>query len=251
MNVTAADVANKVILVTGGAQGIGGATATLCAQRGADVIITDIKSDTGEALAQSLRDGGYKASFYRLDVSDATAVESLMKEVDRSYGRLDVLICAAGVLEGALLQPEEFPIETFDKVININVRGCFLCAKYATPLLAANGNGVIVLVGSGAGVAGGSSSIAYGTSKGAVNGLGLTLEGHLAARGIRVNVVCPGSLETELKLNQLRAAAEYRGDRFDEKEAAQRLGDPTGVARIITFLASDDGAYVKRNMFTR
>jgi len=100
-------------------------------------------------------------------------------------------------------------------------------------------------------VTGGGSSIAYGTSKGAVNGMGLVLEGHLAARGVRVNVICPGSVETELKLNQMRQATEYQGGTWDPSAASQQLGDPMGVARIIAFLASDDAAYIKRNQFTR
>jgi NAD(P)-dependent dehydrogenase (short-subunit alcohol dehydrogenase family) len=247
----AANIEGKVVLITGGAQGIGGATAQICAERGAEVVITDVKQETGEALARSLRDAGHKATFLPLDVRDPEAVERVFQQVDAAHGRLNVLICAAGILEGALLQPEEFPLETFERVMDVNVKGCFLCAKYATPLLAAAGNGAMILVASGAGVLGGSSSIAYGTSKGAVNGMGMVLEGHLAARGVRVNVICPGSVETELKLNQMRQSTEYQGGTWDPAEAAKRLGDPRGVARIIAFLASDDAAYVKRNQFTR
>ena len=251
MSERAANVEGKVVLITGGAQGIGGGTARLCAERGAEVIITDLKQEKGEALAQSLRDSGHKATFLQLDVRDPQAVEGVFQKVDEQHGRLDVLICAAGVLEGALLQPEEFPLETFEKVMDINVKGCFLCTKYATPLLVASGNGVMVLVASGAGVIGGSSSIAYGTSKGAVNGMGMVLEGHLAARGVRVNVICPGSVETELKLGQMRQSADYQGETWDPAAASQQLGDPMNVSRIIAYLASDDAAYVKRNMFTR
>ncbi|MCB0089245.1 MAG: SDR family oxidoreductase [Caldilineaceae bacterium] len=242
---------NKVILITGGIQGIGGATAQICAERGARVIVVDINADKGEAFASSMRSSGHDVQFYRLDVRDAAAVEAVFAQVQESYGHLDVLICAAGVLEGALLQPEEFPLETFDFVMDVNVKGAFLCVKYATPLLAASEKGVIILVASGAGVIGGSSSIAYGTSKGAVNGLGMTLEGHLGQRGIRVNVVCPGSIETELKLNQMRAAAAYQGQEFSQEEASKRLGNPLGVGKLLAFLASDEAEYVKRNMFTR
>lgn len=240
----------KSILVTGGAQGIGGAAARLCAERGAKVMIADLLADRGEAHAAEIRSAGGKAVSCAVDVRDNEAVEQLFRQLEDTYGRLDVLICAAGVLEGALLQPEEFPVEMFDFVMDVNVKGSFLCVKHATPLLAKS-QGTLILVGSGAGVIGGSSSIAYGTSKGAVNGMGMTLERHLAARGIRVNVVCPGSIETELKLNQLQAAAEYSGEAFDRDEAVQRLGDPAGVARLLAFLASDEASYVRRNLFTR
>ena len=246
-----ADITNKIILITGGAQGIGGATAQLCAERGAEVIIADLKVEQGEALAASIRENGGKAAFYPLDVRDQAAVQTLFDQVNENYDRLDVLICAAGVLEGALLQPDEFPVEIFDFVMDVNVKGMFLCVKYATPLLAAGGHGVLILVGSTAGVLGGSSSIAYGASKGAVNGMGLTLEGHLAERGIRVNVVCPGGIETELKLNQMRVAAENQGQTFDKEQAVKSLGSPPGVAKLLAFLASDDADYMRRNLFTR
>ena len=251
MKPTSADVENKVILITGGAQGIGGATARLCAQRGADVIITDIKTETGEALAASLRAEGCKARFLPLDVRKHEDAQSVFRDVQARHGRLDVLICSAGVLKGATLLPDAFPVYVFDEVMAVNVRGIFLCVKEALPLLEASERGVILLVGSGAGVQGASSSLAYGTSKGAVNGMGLTLEKHLSAKGIRVNVVCPGSIETELKLAQMKTVAVARGEDFDPAEASAQLGDPEGIAALLAFLASDDARYIRRNLFTR
>ena len=172
-------------------------------------------------------------------------------EVKQRHGRLDVLICSAGVLQGPMLLPDAFPVEVFDEVLAVNVRGVFLSVKEAYPLLEASGRGVILLVGSGAGVVGGSSSIAYGTSKGAVNGMGMTLEQRLARKGIRVNVVCPGSIETELKLTQMREAAAALGQEFDLEDARASLGAPEGVGALLAFLASDDARYVRRNLFTR
>ena len=251
MTSTSADVENKVILITGGAQGIGGAAARLCAQRGAQVIITDIKTETGEALAASLRADGGKACFEPLDVRRHEDAQRVFRLVKEHHGRLDVLICSAGVLWGPMLQPDVFPVEVFDEVMAVNVRGIFLCVKEALPLLQASARGVVLLVGSGAGVQGGSSSLAYGTSKGAVNGMGLTLEQHLAPKGIRVNVLCPGSIETELKLRQMRESAAALGQEFDPEDARARLGDPEGIGALLAFLASDDARYVRRNLFTR
>jgi NAD(P)-dependent dehydrogenase (short-subunit alcohol dehydrogenase family) len=134
--------------------------------------------------------------------------------------------------------------------MDVNVKGTFLCTKYATPLLA-DSKGVMLLIASGAGVIGGSSSIAYGTSKGAVNGMGMVLAGHLASRQIRVNVICPGSLNTELKRNVIQTQAEREGRDADALIANSELGDPIGVARLLAYLASDDGDYVRRNLFTR
>lgn len=250
MSDSIANVAGKVILITGAAQGIGEATAHLCAQRGARVILVDVKGDKGEAAAASIRQGGGDAKFYQVDVRFADQVRNVFEQVATDYGRLDVLINAAGVLQGQYLQPEEFPLEVFEFVMDVNVKGTFLTTKYATPLLAKT-KGVMILIASGAGVIGGSSSLAYGTSKGAVNGLGMTLENHLKGRGIRVNVVCPGGLRTEMKLGVIKTQADREGRNYDQLVAASELGDPEGVARLLAYLASDDGDYVRRNLFTR
>jgi len=128
MTQAVADIQGKTILITGGAQGIGGATAQLCAERGARVVIVDIKTD-GEALAATIRANGGDAIFHQIDVRIAEQVEALFTNVAESHGGLDILICAAGVLQGQYLQPEEFPLEVFERVIDINVKGTFLCTK--------------------------------------------------------------------------------------------------------------------------
>lgn len=247
------DLTGKVIVVTGGAQGIGGASARLCAQRGATVVIADWNATTGRASADELVAAGYPGMFVQVDVRSPEAVAALMETVRDAYGRLDVLICAAGVLLGAFTPPDEMPVEVFDQVIDVNLRGVFLCTKYAMPLLDAAGGGVIILVGSGAGVTGASGSIAYGASKGGVNGYGMTLPRHLTNRNVRVNVIAPGGIATELKLGAIAQQAVREGRDADaaKDEAVTQLGDPEGVARVIAFLASDDAAYVRGTLYTR
>jgi NAD(P)-dependent dehydrogenase (short-subunit alcohol dehydrogenase family) len=247
-------LAGKIVLVTGGARGIGGATARLCAERGATVVIVDVDREEGEALALSIRENQGDARFEAVDVQDSHQVEVLMQTIGAQYGRLDVLICAAGIIRGSFLQPDEFPLEDFEKVIDINVKGVFLCAKYATPLLAASQRGVMILIASGAGIRGPSSSIAYGASKAAVNGLGMTLEHYLSTRNIRVNVVCPGEIDTKLKTDVIAYQAERvgkPGEAAVEQARQTRLGTPEGVASILTFLASDEADYVRGIIFTR
>ncbi len=247
------DLQGKTILITGGAQGIGAATARLCAARGAAVEIVDLNREAGEQVAAEIRAAGGRARFAEVDVADEAQVRVLMAGLGQRHGKLDVLICAAGVLKGAFLQPEEMTLDEFTSVIDINVKGTFLCAKYATPLLATGGHGVMLLIASGAGVSGPSSSLAYGTSKGGVNGLGMTLAARLAPRGVRVNVICPGEIVTAMKLSVVAAQAvrEGRDPEAAVARARQEMGSPDGLARVLAFLASDEADYVRGTLFTR
>lgn len=245
----------KVMIITGGAQGIGAATARLCAARGASVVIADINAPDGEQVAASIRASGGDAWFQRVDVRHDNDVRALIERVRERYGRLDVLIAAAGLLKGAYLQPEELSLEDFETVLDVNVKGVFLCVKHAASLLEVSGHGVIIILASGAGVTGPSSSLAYGASKGGVNGLGMTLAHLLAPRGVRVNVVCPGEIATGMKLSVIAAEARRAGrspeEAIAEAQAQGRLGMPEGVARVIAFLASDEADYVRGTLFTR
>jgi NAD(P)-dependent dehydrogenase (short-subunit alcohol dehydrogenase family) len=247
------DLTGKVMVVTGGAQGIGGAAARLSAARGATVVIADWNATQGAAAAAAICAAGHMATFVQTDVRQAEAVAALMTQVQADHGRLDVLVCAAGVLRGAFQAPDELSLEDFDSVIDINLRGVFLCTKYAMPLLDAAGGGTILLVGSPAGVTGPSGSIAYGASKGGVNGLGMTTARHVADRAVRVNVICPGGIATELKLGVVGDQARKEGKPVDValEEAKAALGDPEGVAQVIAFLASDEAAYVRGTLYTR
>ena len=188
----AADLQGNVILVTGGAQGIGAATAKLCAARGARVIIADFKND-GEQRAAEIRAEGGTADFLQTDVRNEAEVAELFEFTLGCHGRLDKLVCAAGVLPGPWQSPEDMPTEDFRRALDVNITGVFLCAKYATPLLEASGRGVFVVIGSGAGVFGPSSSLAYASGKGGVNGLAMTLQAQLGERGIRVNTSTPAT----------------------------------------------------------
>jgi 3-oxoacyl-[acyl-carrier protein] reductase len=248
------DLTGKVIVVTGGAQGIGGAAARLCAERGGQVVIADWNAAKGAKAATLLHELGFNACFVQTDVRSPEAVAKLMGEVQAQYGRLDVLVCAAGIFKGAFQPPDELTIEDFEDVIDVNLKGVFLCTKFAMPLFdTGGGGGTIIIVGSPAGVTGASGSLAYGASKGGVNGYGMTLARHIAKREIRVNVLCPGGINTELKLGVVEEEARRHGRPVEEakNEAKQQLGDPEGVGRVIAFLASDEAQYVRGTMYTR
>jgi NAD(P)-dependent dehydrogenase (short-subunit alcohol dehydrogenase family) len=238
-------LAGRVVAVVGGAAGIGRATAELCAQRGAQVIVADVDATQGVATAAAIG-----APFVRVDVTDEAAVRACFEAVGRAPGRLDALVQTAGVLEGAYVPIEEFGRDTFRRVWDVNVTGSFLCAKYAVPLLRKAGGGVIVLVSSGA-ATGGSSSYAYGSSKGGVSALGVTLARKLVPDNIRVNVVAPGNISTRMKLGVIEEDGRRRGIPADRLVQEAGLGQPEGIARVLAWLASDDADYVRGTITTR
>jgi 3-oxoacyl-[acyl-carrier protein] reductase len=136
-------------------------------------------------------------------------------------------------------------------VLDVNLTGAFICARHVVPALSRAGGGTILLLGSGAGVTGASSSLAYAASKGGLNGFGMTLAAQLAPRGIRVHVVMPGGVDTPMKRDNLRKAALRAGRPPEEGVAGARLADPDGIAGVLAFLASGDGEFVRGSVFTR
>jgi NAD(P)-dependent dehydrogenase (short-subunit alcohol dehydrogenase family) len=243
------DLNNKNILVVGGASGIGKATAEVCAARGASVIVADYDQASGTQTAAAIA-----APFVPVNVADEASVKAMFAWIAGQYDHLDVLIQTAGVLKGAYAPVEAFELETFQNVIDINATGSFLCAKYAVPLIKKAGRGVIILVSSVA-ATGVSSSVAYGTSKGSVSSLGVTLARKLAAEHIRVNVVHPGGIKTNMKLSVIGREAELHGQSGEramaQAKSGSELGEPEGVGKILAWLASDEADYVRGFLTTR
>jgi len=239
----------KIVLITGGAAGIGRATALRLAGEGAVVCIADADGQAGQTVVAAIEAAGGRAAFTQCDVTREPDVREVLEQVHRRFGALHVLINSAGILQGAFQQVEELDVETFRRVLDVNVTGTFLFCKYAVPLMAPGG--VVLCLSSGGGVRGPSSSLAYGASKAGVHGLGLTLQGQMEARGIRVNIVCPGAIDTPMKRQNIRDQAAVRGEDPERVLAATKLGDPDGVARVLAFLASDEADYVTGTIFTR
>jgi NAD(P)-dependent dehydrogenase (short-subunit alcohol dehydrogenase family) len=245
-------LAGKRIIVTGAATGIGRATALTVAARGARVAAFDVNDGAGADIVDAIIGAGGTARYWHADVSvEADVQASVAAATEWLGGGPDVLLHLAGVLQGAWVDIAEFPETTWDRVMDINLKGSFLVSKHVAARMQQNGAGVIVLTASGAGVTGGSSSYAYGSSKGGVHGLAMVLRGQLADRGVRVNDVCPGNVVSPLKLEVIEAMYRKTGDRTAYEAEMAGLVAPEGIASIIAWLASDEAAYVTGTIFTR
>jgi NAD(P)-dependent dehydrogenase (short-subunit alcohol dehydrogenase family) len=244
---------DRVVLITGGGRGIGAATAQAVVAEGGAVAIGDMLEAEGQATVAALCATGGRAVFCRTDVTqEADCVRLAALAVER-FGRLDTLICCAGILQGAMLQAEALDVTTFERVLAVNLKGTFLAVRAALPHLRRAQRGVVLLLASEAGTKIPSSSLAYGASKGGVHGFAMTLEAQLAPQGIRVNEICPSSIATPMRIENLvdRARAAGRDPEQARAEAVREAGDPLGVARLLAFLASPDADYVRGTIFTR
>ena len=244
-------LADKDALVTGGSTGIGRAAAELFAQEGAHVHIIDYNQAEGQAAVEQIEAAGGQAHFYATDVRLEESVAASVAQIRARTDHLDVAVFAAGVLTGAFKTIEELSEEDWDATLDTNLKGTFLSAKYVSPLLAAAGQSVLLIIASGAGVRGGSSSYAYAASKAGQHGLHYKLEGELGPKGVRLHVICPGGIATPLKLENIAQGAEAAGRDPEEAKRNAVLGDPMGIARILAFLASEEGSYVRGTVFTR
>ena len=240
---------DKVALATGGATGIGRATAELFAAEGARVLILDYNEAEGRAAVAAIEKRGGQAEFHQNDVRSAQSVERVFQQLNAD--RLDVLVCSAGVLKGAFQGVAGLSEEDWDATIDTNLKGTYLVARQAAPLLERAGQSVVLLIASGAGVRGASSSLAYAASKAGVHGMQYNIEAHV--RGARVHVICPGGIASPLKLENIAQGAQAAGQDPARavEEAKKQLGDPMGVAQVLAFLASEEGSYVRGSIFTR
>jgi NAD(P)-dependent dehydrogenase (short-subunit alcohol dehydrogenase family) len=230
----------RVALVTGGASGIGRATALRLAGEGASVVVTDLQDEAGEAVAAEIREGDGEALFVGHDVSDQASWERALGAAGEAFGRLDVLVNNAGIGDTAAI--EDTSLEEYEKTIAVDQTGVFLGMKMAAPMLAESGHGAIVNVSSIFGTTGGfGASPAYHAAKGAITTLTKNAALHWATEGIRVNSIHPGFIDTPL-LDQAKGTPFE--DLMVQSTPMGRLGLPGEVAAGIAYLASDDASFV-------
>lgn len=229
----------KVAVVTGGASGIGRATAALFAREGANVVVADYEPTGGQDTVKMIKGEGGEAFFVETDVSRPEDVERMVKETVKTYGRLDILFNNAGVGETA--KATEASLEHWERVLAINLRGVFLGCKYAIPRMIRNGGGSIINNASILAEVGFSEATAYAASKHGIVGLTQTIAIDYAAQGIRANTVCPGFIRTPMVMKGLDE--ETRGY-IAGLHPLGRMGEPEEVAEAVLFLASDRSSFV-------
>lgn len=235
-------VEGKTAIVTGAAQGIGKAIAIALAKGGANVVISDIQVEPGEALAEHLQRSGCSAKFVRADVESEEDCSALVSQSVEYFSKLDVLVNNAGYFPRVSL--EDTTTEMWEKVLRINLRGPFYCAKHAVPAMRRAGGGSIVNIGSINGIQALPTLVAYGAAKGGLLALTRTLANAYAKDRIRVNYVIPGWVLTEGEIAIQRAQG-VTPEQLEQIGRSLRLGrfqTPEDTAHAVLYLASDESA---------
>jgi NAD(P)-dependent dehydrogenase (short-subunit alcohol dehydrogenase family) len=240
----------KVAIVTGAAQGIGRSVASRFAEHGAKVLVGDILTDQGQALAQELTDQGHQARFARMDVVSLDSIERAMEQCLEAFGAVDILVNNAGINQtGAVVDLEP---EAWERVLDVNLTGSFLCSHVVCRQMILQGRGGSVLfTSSEAGKRGEAGASAYAASKFGVIGLMQCLALEMAPYDIRVNAVCPGSVDTPMIHWLLNSIAEERSVSPQEEQEKlldaiplHRLAQPDEIADVFVFLASPMASYI-------
>jgi NAD(P)-dependent dehydrogenase (short-subunit alcohol dehydrogenase family) len=239
----------KVALITGAGSGIGREAALLFAKEGASVVAVDMNDAAGKETVAAIEKDGGRAVFVHADVSRSADVEAMVAAAKRTYGRLDVLFNNAGIFpadDGSVLETDE---KTWDLVLSVNLKGVFLGCKYGIPAMLESGGGSIINTASFVALMGSATpQIAYTASKGGVLALTREIAVEFARRGIRVNAICPGPVDTPL-LQELFSDPARKARRLVHIPMG-RLARAKEVAQAALFLASDDSSYVNGTAFT-
>ena len=238
-----AQFAGKVALVTGAASGIGRATALAFAHEGASVAALDISEEENRETVRLIEEQGGRAVAIRCDVSQGDDVQAALDETAHALGRLDFAFNNAGVEQKQLPPTAELDEAEWDRILNIDLRGVFLCMKYEIPLLLKHGGGAIVNTSSGAGVIGIPGNPAYTAAKHGVIGLTRSAALDYAAQNLRVNAVCPGYIDTPMMTRFTGGTSAGRAQVVSE-EPVGRMGRPEEIAAAVVWLCSDSAAFV-------
>ncbi len=235
---------DKICLITGGAAGIGKATAIKFASEGAKVVICDLDEEAGKTFVEQL---GNDSKYYQVDVTDRNAVQQWVDDVIDEFGRIDILINNAGITRDGLFVKykngelvSQMSEKNFDMVIAVNLKGVFNCTQAVTPKMIAQGGGVILNASSIVGLYGNFGQTNYAATKFGVIGMTKTWSRELGKYNIRINAVCPGFILTEM----VKKMPEKILDGLVAKTPLGRMGTPEDVANLYCWLASEEASYI-------
>lgn len=234
------ELKDSVVIVTGGSRGIGFATVQAFLKEGATVILCASRQETADKAVAQLKEADCAAKVEGIwpNLSSLTEVKAAFDRVAEKYGRIDVLVNNAGVSENTPFS--NYTEETFEKVMDLNVKGTFHCTRAVTEIMEKQGGGVILNTSSMVSISGQPSGVAYPASKFAVNGFTVSLARELGPKGIRVNAVAPGITETDM----MKAVSRDVIEPMIARIPLRRLGQPEDIANAFVFLASEKASYI-------
>jgi NAD(P)-dependent dehydrogenase (short-subunit alcohol dehydrogenase family) len=232
----------KVAFITGGASGIGLATAERFAAQGATVVIADLSSSEGELRAEELRGRGHQCSFVPVDVTSEKEVQAAIGDAAARLGGLHSIVASAGI-RGEEAPVPEVPFEAWRRVLSVNLDGLFLTLKHGIPALEASGGGTLVVVSSISGTGGEARWSPYVASKAAAIGLARTAALEAIKQNVRINIVCPGYVDTPMK-EQFTQSSSVREAFLNSLQPIGRLATPQEVAEVIHFLSTDQSSFL-------
>jgi NAD(P)-dependent dehydrogenase (short-subunit alcohol dehydrogenase family) len=235
--------ANKVALVTGAASGLGLATAKAFAESGASVVLADWHEQAVQAAAAKLKLQGHKALAIRCDVSDDAQVAAMVRQTVDAYGRLDAAYNNAGV-QNVLAETADTTREDYDRVMGINLRGVWSCMKFELQVMRGQGSGAVVNCSSLGGLVGGAERGIYHAAKHGVLGLTKSAALEYAARGLRINAICPGLIQTPMSDQMVESGQGEALKALEKMIPLARVGRPDEIASAVLWLCSDAASYV-------